>query len=153
MLQCTRFLLFATKYPEGTKTKELNSLILVAAMDSACFHGAHFPRSPDDRNSINRVIQSFAPMFVGTIFNPKGHFSANASSVQGHVILNFSESFTVGPPATNSPLDVFTSTDLTESRGYFIVWLFMTGSESDMQDLKNTTVTFDPLTSAIPTVK
>jgi hypothetical protein len=144
MQQCTRDLLFVTKYPEGMKTEELNPLIVVFAADSACFPGVHFPTSIDDRDAIKQVAQQFLRSFAGTPFVSKGQKSVNAFIVQGHLMLDVSGSFTVKPPGRNTPLDIFTSFDFTIAKDYWVAWGFMSGSQSGLQELKDTKIAFAP---------
>ena len=141
-LQCGRILLFVTKYPEGTKTEELNPLILVLATDSACFPGAHFPTSVNDSADIKEVARQFVRSLAGTPFAPKGQGSVNAFMVQGHVMLDISGSFTVNYPGHNGPLDIFTALDVTQAKDYWLAWAFMSGSQAGLQELRNTKIQF-----------
>lgn len=140
--QCDRILLFVTKYPEGTVTEGPNPLIAVMAADSACFPGTHFPMSLDDHDAIKELAQEVVRSFAYTPFIAKGQNSVNAYTVQGHVMLDISASFAVSRPATNAPLNVFTSLELTQAKDYFVVWGFVSGSQNGLQELKRTTITF-----------
>jgi hypothetical protein len=140
--QCARVLLMATKYPEGTKTEEYNPLVTVIAVDSACSPGAHFPSSIDDHVAIREAAQQLVRSFAGTPFVSKGKNSVNAFVVQGHVMLEISGSFQVNPPGSNTPLDIYTSIDVTQLNGYLVGWGFVSGSQSALQELKNTKIAF-----------
>jgi hypothetical protein len=140
--QCARVLLMATKYPEGTKTEGYNPLVTVIAVDSACAPGAHFPISIDDHDAIKEAAQQLVRSFAGTPFISKGNNSVRAFVVQGHVMLDISGSFQVNPPGSNTPLDIYTSIDFTQVNGYLVGWGFVSGSQSGLQELKNTKIAF-----------
>jgi hypothetical protein len=140
--QCGRVLLMSTKYPEGTKTEEYNPLVIVIAVDSECSPGAHFPSSIDDHDAIKEAAQQLVRSFAGTPFVSKGNNSVRAFVVQGHVMLEISGSFQVSPPGRNTPLDIYTSVDVTQLNGYLVGWGFMSGSQAGLQELKNTKIAF-----------
>lgn len=140
--RCARVLLFVTKNAEGTRTEGLNPLIVVIAADSACFPGVHFPTSVDDRDAIKQAAQQFVRSFAGTPFVAKGHNSVDAFTVQGHLMLDISASFSVSPPGHNAPLDIFTSLNFTEAKDYWVAWGFMSGSQAGLQELKDTKIKF-----------
>ena len=140
--QCGRVLLMSTKYPEGTKTEEYNPLVIVIAVDSACSPGAHFPSSIDDHDAIKEAAQQLVRSFAGTPFVSKGNNSVRAFVVQGHLMLDISGSFQVNPPGRNSPLDIYTSIDVTQLNGYWVGWGFVSGSQSGLQELKKTKIAF-----------
>jgi hypothetical protein len=137
--QCARVLLMATKYPEGTKTEGFNPLVTVIAVDSACSPGAHFPSSIDDRDTIKEAAQQLVRSFAGTPFVSKGKNSVTAFVVQGHVMLDISASFQVNSPGGNTPLDIYTSIDVTQLNGYWVGWALASRSQSGLQELKNNT--------------
>jgi hypothetical protein len=132
----------ATKYPEGTKTEGYNPLVTVIAVDSACSPGAHFPSSIDDHDAVKEAAQQLVHAFTGTPFVSKGKNSVRAFVVQGHVMLDVSGSFQVTPPGSNTPLDIFTSIDVTQLSGYWVGWGFVSGSQSGLQEMKNTKIAF-----------
>lgn len=142
--QCGRVLLMATKYPEGTKTEGYNPLVVVIAVDSACSPGAHFPSSIDDHDAVKEAAQQLVHAFTGTPFVSKGTNSVRAFVVQGQVMLDVSGSFQVNPPGSNTPLDIYTSMDVTQLNGYWVGWAFASGSQSGLQEMKNTKIAFAP---------
>jgi hypothetical protein len=140
--QCGRVLLMATKYPEGTKTEGYNPLVIVIAVDFACSPGAHFPSSIDDHDAVKEAAQQLIHAFAGTPFVSKGKNSVRAFAVQGHVMLDVSGSFQVTPPGSNTPLDIFTSIDVTQLNGYWVGWAFASGTQSGLEEMKNTKIAF-----------
>lgn len=148
--QCARVLLFTTQYPEGTKTEEVNPLIVLMAFDPECSPGARFPTSIDERDAIKQVAQQIVRSFAGTPFIPKGKTSVNAFVVQGHLMLDFSGDFTVSAPGRNVPQNIFTSFVFAEAKDYWVAWGFMSGSQSGLQELKNTKIAFASVPATQP---
>lgn len=142
--QCARVLLMVTKYPEGAKSEELNPLIFIFAVDSACSPNAHFPNSIDDKESIREAAKQILHSFAGTPFVSKGNNSVNAFVVQNRLMLDISSSFQVNRPNGKTPLDVYSSMDVTQLDDYLVVWGFMSGSASGLQELKTTQIAFAP---------
>jgi hypothetical protein len=81
--QCTRILLWVTKYPEGTKTEEVNPLVALIAADPDCLPGFKFPSSIDDKENIKAAGQQILRSFGGTPFMARGQNSVRAFSVEG----------------------------------------------------------------------
>jgi hypothetical protein len=147
---CARVLLFVTKYPEGMKTEELNPLIVVLAADSTCFPRTRFPTAADDTSAIQQVAQQFVRSLAGTPFVSKGQNSVKAFTVAGHVMLDISGSFAVNPPGHSAPLDIFTSIVFTEAKDYWIAWGFMSGSQTELQELKKTKISLSSQLATVP---
>jgi hypothetical protein len=140
--QCARVLLMATKYPEGTKTEGYNPLVVVIAVDSACSPSAHFPSSIDDHDAVKEAAQQLVHAFMGTPFVSKGTNSVRAFVVQGHVMLDVAGSFQVNPPGRDTPLDIYTSMDVTQLNGYWVGWALASGTQSGLEEMKNTKIAF-----------
>ena len=141
--QCARVLLFVTKYPEGAKIEELNSLVYVIAADPACFPNAHFPTSVIDRDGMRLSARQFMDSFAGTPFVAKWEESSvNASAVQGHLMLDVTGSLAVDSSSRKLPLNVFTSCVFTETKGYRVAWGFESGSLEGLQKLKKSKIGF-----------
>jgi hypothetical protein len=142
--QCARVLLIATRYPVGAKIEEVNPMIVIIAVDSACFPGAHFPTSINDQELIKETARQMLHDFAGTPFVSSGENSVYAFVVQDHLIVNISSSFQVGPSGTNTPRDIYSSMEVTQLDNYWVAWGFLSGSASDLQELKATQIAFVP---------
>jgi hypothetical protein len=57
-------------------------------------------------------------------------------------MLDISGSFQVKPPGSNAQLNIYTSIDVTQLNGYLVGWGFVSGSQSELQELKNTKIAF-----------
>ena len=66
----------------------------------------------------------------------------NAFVVQNRLMLDISSSFQVNRPNGKTPLDVYSSMDVTQLEDYLVVWGFMSGSASGLQELKTTQIAF-----------
>jgi hypothetical protein len=150
--KCERTLLWANEYPEGTKTEGVNSLVVVSAFDPGCLRGFKFPASLDDKESIKLAAQQILGTFAGTPYFDKSRNSLTAFAALGHLILDISSEPVVNMPGQKEPLRIFTSLDITELRGYLVMWMFMSGTQSDLQAIKNTKIQFAPA-AAEPTQK
>jgi hypothetical protein len=148
--RCARVLLFVTKYPAGTKTEEVNPLIVVMAADSACLGGAHFPASIDDHDAIKQVGQQLVRSMAGTPFVAKGKNSVNAFTFQGHLMIELSTSFSVDSPGHGAPLEIFTSLEFTQAKDYWVMWGFMSGSKDGLQELQKTQIAFRSPSPTLP---
>jgi len=57
-------------------------------------------------------------------------------------MLEVSGSFQINFPGGNTPLDIYSSMDVTQLNGYWIGWAFASGSQSELQEMKNTKIAF-----------
>ena len=145
MEQCTRRLLWVSKYPEGTKTDEVNPLIAILVLDPSC-GGAdlQFPKSAEDRNAIRQIGEQFVGSMLGShgVRNQKIGFGAHDAG--GRLVISVSYSFTVDAPKSKSLHEVFTAFAITTAKDYWVAWMFMSGSQSDLDQVKKGNVRFLP---------
>jgi hypothetical protein len=134
--RCSRVLLWATKYPEGTKTDEINPLIAIVAFDSACFPGVDLPKSIEDTDGIRQVAIKISHSLSGSPFIGKGRNSFRSFTRQNHLFVDLSSAFKVEVPNRKQPFDVFTSDIFTQANGYWVIWMFMNGSQSGLDELR-----------------
>jgi len=134
--RCSRVLLWATKYPEGTKTDEINPLIVIVAFDSACWPGVDLPKSAENTDGIRQVAIHISQALARTPFMGKGRHSVSAFTLQSRLLVDLSSSFQVESPTRKQPVDVFTSIVFTQANPYWVMWMFMNGSQSGLDELK-----------------
>jgi len=134
--RCGRILLWATKYPEGTKMEEINPLIAIVAFDSACFPGVSLPKSTEDSDGIRQVAIQISRSLSGTPFFGKGKNSVRAFMAEKRVFLDLSSAFQLEAPTRKQPVDVFTSIISTQANDYWAMWMFMNGSQSGLEELR-----------------
>jgi hypothetical protein len=135
--ECGRILLSATQYPEGTKTDGVNPLVAIMAFDSACLPGVHLPTSTSDGDAIRQLGTQITKSLSGTRFIGKGQNRIRAFTLLNRMMLDLSSGFKVNLPGKKEPLDVFSSLIFTEENDYWVMWLFMNGSQSGLDNLKN----------------
>ncbi|MGO9519223.1 MAG: hypothetical protein ACLPND_19490, partial [Candidatus Korobacteraceae bacterium] len=142
---CSKALLWATKFPEGTKTDEINPLIAIIAFDSDCLPGVALPTSLNDTVAIRRVGTQISRSLAGTPFFGKGQNSLKAFILQNRLMLDLSSEFKVEAPNRKEPTNVFTSIIFTESNSYWVLWMFEGGSQSALDGLReNVKIAFAP---------
>jgi hypothetical protein len=143
--ECSKILVWASQYPEGTKTDEVNPLIAIMAFDSGCLSGVHLPTSTDDSDAVRQLGVQMTRSLSGTPFIGKGQRTVKAYTLQNRMILDLSSEFKVSLQSRKQPLDVFTSVIFTEDKNFWVAWLFMQGSQSGLNDLKkNIRIDFAP---------
>lgn len=147
--QCGKILLSATQYPEGTKTNEVNPLVAIMAFDSACLPGVHLPNSTSDSDAIRQLGVQISRSLSGTPFIGKGQNTIRAYMIQNRMMLDLSSGFKVNVATRKQPLDIFSSVIFTEDNDYWVLWFFMNGTQSELDDLmKNIRISFAPSDSA-----
>lgn len=148
--ECSRILLWASQYPEGTKPDEINPLVAIMAFDSACLPGVHLPTSTGDVDAIRQLGMQIAEPLSGTPFIGKGQNTIRAFMLENRMMVALSSGFKVNLPARNQPLDVFSSVIFTEGTNYWVVWLFKNGSQPGLDELMKTSkIAFVPPDRAI----
>jgi hypothetical protein len=118
--RCTRILLW-------TKKAETD-LLLITAVDPGCFPKIRFPASGDDREGIQKFIESQRP--------PRGQGEdipdekVTTFVLQGHLMLDVS----LADTADESP--VYTSFVMTPVKGYWLTLIFAAPSQAALEELK-----------------
>lgn len=87
---------------------------------------------------------------MGTPFVREGQNSVRAFTVQGHVMLDISQSVAAKLHGSDVPIEAFTALELTELKDYWIAWGFMSGTAAGLEELKNTRVDFFSTPAASP---
>jgi hypothetical protein len=149
--QCERTLLSVTKYPQGTQAEGIQPLIAVMAFDSECSPITHFPALSDDPQTIKGAIKQLAERFAGLLEGGpvtfRGDKFGKAFALAGHLVLEISASLGVKPPGSNLRRTVYTSLDFTEAKSYFVAWIFVSGSQAELRELRNTGISFNESSS------
>ena len=134
--ECSRTLLLATQYPEGTKTEDVNPMVAIMAHDSGCLPGVHMPISANDSDAIRQLGAEITKSLPGTPFIGSGQNAVRAYTRQNRLLVDWSSAFKANVPGSAQPRDVFTSVVFTQDDGYWLTWLFMNGSQSGLDELK-----------------
>jgi len=139
---CTRALLWTSKYPEGTRTEDVNPLIVLSVADPDCFPGIRFPTSSDDQETISQVGQALARSFQGAPLFGQGNMRLGTLTAQGHFFLEVSGVSKMNVPGHVAPVEAHNSMVFTSANNFWLIWIFSSGSEAGLQELKNTNITF-----------
>lgn len=139
---CMRALLWTTKYPEGTPTKEVNPLIVLSVADPDCFPAIRFPTSSDDQETISQVGQALVRSFQGAPLFGQGNIRLGTLTAQGHFFLVVSGESKMNLPGRSAPVEAHNSMVITSANNFWLVWIFSSGSEAELQELKNTNIRF-----------
>jgi hypothetical protein len=134
--ECSKILLWATQFPEASKTDVVNPLVLVTAFDSDCLQGLELPKSPADTDAIQKIGKQFVQALSGAPFFGNRQNRISAFTFQNRIMLDLSTNFRVTPPNGKQPVDVFTSILITREGNYWIIWALMNGSRSGVDDLE-----------------
>jgi hypothetical protein len=149
--RCSRTLLLATQYPEGTKTDNVNPTVAIMAYDSGCLPGVHMPTSADDSGAIRQLGAEITKSLLGTLFLGNGQNTVRAYKRQNRLLVDWSGGFKANIPGSTQPRPVFASAVFTEDSDYWVTWLFVNGSQSELDELKRSVkLSFRSVGSASP---
>lgn len=101
---------------------------MVLALDPACFPGAKFPDSFEDRSGIQKFADYIFNAFGGTPFiSHKSGADISAVHPEGKLVIALTGEDIIngvaGPePVTDKPLHVNTLLGITREDGYWIAW-------------------------------
>lgn len=149
--ECSRVLLYTTKYPEDTRTEDVNPLIVISAFDPDCVPGAEvpeFPTSSDDEESIRQIGQGLVDYFPRTPLVRQGSMQLATSMAQGHLFLHLSGVIQVSVPGRSTPVKLHNSIVITSVNDFWVMWGFSSGSEAGLQELKDTKIKFSAASKA-----
>jgi hypothetical protein len=140
--KCMKILLWTNKYAEGTRTEDVNPLIVVSAADPDCFPNTKFPTSSDDQETIRQAAEALVRSFQGTPVVGQGSMKLGTLTAQGHLFLEVSGVSQVNVPGHPGPIELHNSMVFTSANNFWVIWMFSSGSEAGLQELKNTNITF-----------
>jgi hypothetical protein len=153
--QCSRNLLFVTKHPEGMETNSFDPMALMVAVDPACFPEIALPRSLTDRDAVQKAAaQALQHLQTpGAVVRAPARVRAfdNAGTVMLEVWRPLS--FTTREPRRGAGAtirNVDRSVLMMQAGGYWIVWIFVSGDEVDMDKLKATKIFLDTPGESLP---
>jgi hypothetical protein len=138
---CTKVLLWVNREPEGSKTADLNPLIMILAADPQCVPGVTFPTSSDDHEGVRNIVQAVVRSLAGSLVM-SGAMKVGTFSLQGHLFLNVSGVSQANVPGHALPVELHNSLVFTSLKGFWTIWVFSSGSEAELQELKHTNITF-----------
>jgi hypothetical protein len=139
---CMKVLLWANKHPEGTRTDDDNPLIVVSAADPDCFPDIKVPTSSIDEETVGQVAQALVRSFQATPLMGQGSMKVGTLTAQGHLFLEVSGVSQMNVPGHPGLVEAHNSIVITTANNFWVIWVFSSGSEAGLQELKNTNITF-----------
>lgn len=141
--QCTKQLLFVRHFLENPPSGQFNPMIVLLAADPKCVSRSNFPKSVDDRASIQEVARDVLAYFKPQGANLAGPSRVRAFSNAQHITIDISQPFSLLVPGTTAPLNIGTSTLIMQSGEYWLVWEFAAADNAELAELRDTKVFFD----------
>jgi hypothetical protein len=147
-LNCMKVLLWTNKFPEGTRIPDGNPLIVVSVADPNCFPAIKLPTSSTDEETLGQVAQALVRSFQATPLMEHGSMKVGTLTGQGHLFLDVSGVSQMNIPGHPERVEAHNSIVITTANNFWVIWVFSSGSEAGLQELKNTNITFLSPTTA-----
>jgi len=143
--QCTRVLSVATKDPQEGHDDSFNPRIAMVAADPSCFApDLNFPDSVHDEQAMELFGQALYRAFAGTAFLGRNASRLIAADLSGHVFLEMPSGSAIPVPGSTLLRKVHMSFVVTSLRGYWVIWLLESDTESELGRLLRTSISFVP---------
>lgn len=143
--QCSKGLLFVSRYPDEMRMTRFNPLALLIAADPACLPGTSFPSNVKDRDAIQKIVGN-----LGIYFKVSNTNSARATRIRafdnaGRVMLEVSQPFYVSSyqPGTTTFQRIRSSIWILKDENYWLMLLFASDDDAQLDKLRATRVFFD----------
>jgi hypothetical protein len=145
MRQCTKSLLFVTRYPQEMRSVVFNPQALLIAADPKCAPGVSFPSTVKDREAIQRIANQLWIYFKTPAIMSKNPARVRVFENAGRVMLEISQSFisSTDELGTSTVQDFSSSVLLMQARDYWVMWMFMADGEIELDQLRATKIFFD----------
>ena len=113
------------------------------AVDPVCAPGIAFPKTMDDHEAIQRVASYSMRYFQQESFQSTGSAHVRALNAAGRVMLEVSQSLSVTVPGSREPVVAPSSVILMQADDYWIIWMFASNSQAELDELRKTKIFFD----------
>jgi hypothetical protein len=143
--RCSKQLLFVTEHPEGMRPHGFVPMASLFVVDPSCMPSAAFPSSVGDREAVERVVKGIEARLdtppVGNGTPPR----VRPVEYAGRVVIQISQSISVSVHDADTTTDesLQMSVSVMQAREYWVIWLFVTANDSEMNKLKATRIFFD----------
>lgn len=145
--QCSRDLLFVTRYLEDPTPGKFNARVLLVVGDPKCAPGSRFPKSVDDREAIQQIARQFTQYFKAVGMPWTEPARVRAFNNGDRLIIEILQSSAQGQ---SGPASIFSSLLLMEAGDYWVMWMFEAGDKQELEELRNTRIFFDAPRSPNP---
>lgn len=140
---CTKNLLFVTQYPEGKKVEQFNPIVLLAAADPKCVPSARFPKTVDDREAIQQLAKGIVHYFRTASMASGAPARVRAFDNAGRIVIEISQTFAVNASGQGTPATILSSFLLMQAGHYWVMWMFASSDQTQLENLRNTKIFFD----------
>jgi hypothetical protein len=131
--RCTRYLSIVNRYLPGTKTEEINPGIALLVIDPACFPpDIRFPSDVKYDEALTQLSKAMLAIFADAPFLGNAQNFRGLYSDAGHIWIEFSSTANVKVAEGKSPLTAYATIELTAVKDYWVAWMFMAGSQSEL---------------------
>lgn len=143
--QCSKNLLFVTKYPVEMQTSDFNPTILMIVADPSCTANVSFPKSTKDADAIQRVSGQVGLFFRTADVTVRRPARIRAFDDDGRVIIEVSQEFgsTFHEPGRITYRTISSSTIIAQSGNYWVMWMFLGSNDTELSKLRATKIFFD----------
>jgi hypothetical protein len=143
--QCSKNLLFVTKHPEGMRLNSFDPMALVIAVDPKCFPAITYPSSPTDQEAIQRSASQLLSHLQTPGSVTRAPARVRAFDNGGRVMLEISRPLSISTheATLTTLLNVSRSVLTMPASGYWVIWIFVSGDDVDMDRLKATKIFLD----------
>jgi hypothetical protein len=117
-------------------------MVVLIAADPKCISASGFPKSVEDRDSVQRIARDIVAYFKTTNSRPTSASRVRAFNNANRTMIDVSQSFTLASQAP-TPVSIFSSMLIMETGDYWVIWIFAAGDKSELEGLKTTKIFFD----------
>jgi hypothetical protein len=146
--RCTRYVSIVNRNPVGTRIEEVNPGIALLVIDPACFPpDIRFPSAVGYGEGVTRLLKAMLAIFADAPFFGTAQNFGGVYSDAGRIWIEFSSTASIKASEGKTPPTAYTVIELTEVRDYWVAWIFMASSQSELDQLRRTRIS---LNSAAP---
>jgi hypothetical protein len=143
--QCTKDLLFVTRYPEEMRSNGFNPLAFLIAADPKCAPGVTFPSTAKDHEAIQRIANQLGIYFQTSTITSRSPARIRAFDNGGRLMLEISQSFwiSIHEPGGTTSQNIRSSILLMQAGEYWVMWMFAGSDDVQLNELRATKIFFD----------
>jgi len=141
--ECTRNLLYVRRYLEPPATVKVNPIVVLLAADPDCTPETTFPKSIDDREAIQQIAKQVVRYFKTSTASPSDAARVRAFRNADRIMIEVSQAFTTKGREQSDEIMVFSSILVMQINDYWVIWMFASGDQKELEDLRKTRIFFD----------
>jgi hypothetical protein len=143
--QCTKDLLFVTRYPEGMRVNGFNPMAFLIAADPKCAPSITFPSTVNDHEAIQRITSQLGIYFKTSTISARSPTRIRAFDNGGRVMLETSQSFSISThqPGRDTFQNIRSSVLTMKAGEYWVMWMFASDDDVQLDKLRASKIFFD----------